>query len=50
MKPTDEQLKKFWEWCGIKPVKYKDCYIEGKDNGYACVVAEKMKIIERMKG
>ena len=29
MKPTDEQVKKFWEWCGWKKVHSKESWSVG---------------------
>ncbi len=27
MKPTDEQIKEFWEWCGFKMDNYESTYL-----------------------
>ena len=30
--PTEEQIKKFWEWCGIKEVReYREVHSKGDD-------------------
>lgn len=31
MKPTDEQIKEFWEWCGLKVIQSADGYLMVKN-------------------
>lgn len=31
--PTEEHIKKLWEWCGFKAIKHKDCYARQTEHG-----------------
>jgi hypothetical protein len=40
MKPTEEQIKEFWEWCGFKPYKGICGYWIPPDNKAADILPE----------